>query len=54
MHFKCYCIEKFNVKDAIEALQIRGGGIKSHTKTCWSTMWDCISSIARLELASHK
>jgi len=39
------------LKDAVEALQIRGGGLKSHTKTRWSTMWDCISSIARLELA---
>ncbi|CAB4495996.1 unnamed protein product [Rhizophagus irregularis] len=27
------------------------GGLKSHTKTRWSTMWDCVSSIVRLELA---
>ena len=27
-----------HLKDAIEALQIRGGGLKSHTKTRWSTM----------------
>jgi|SRR3989337_1596718 len=39
------------LKDAVEVLQIKGGGLKSHTKTRWSTMWDCVSSIARLELA---
>jgi len=38
------------LKDAIAILQIKGGGLKSHTKTRWSTMWDCISSIVRLEL----
>lgn len=39
------------LKNAVEVLQIKGGGLKSHTKTRWSTMWDCINSIARLELA---
>ena len=39
------------LKDAVKALQIKGRGLKSHTKTRWSTMWNCISSIARLELA---
>jgi len=39
------------LKDAIAILQIKGGGLKSHTKTRWSTIWDCISSIVRLELA---
>jgi Protein of unknown function (DUF 659) len=47
---KSHAMGKY-LKDAIEVLQIRGGGLKSHTKTRWSTMWDCISSIARLELA---
>ncbi|CAB4432255.1 unnamed protein product [Rhizophagus irregularis] len=37
--------------DAIKILQIKGGGLKSHTKTRWSTMWDCINSIVRLEFA---
>ncbi|RIA90243.1 hypothetical protein C1645_823654 [Glomus cerebriforme] len=36
---------------AITILQIKGGRLKSHTKTRWSTMWDCIISIVRLELA---
>jgi hypothetical protein len=39
------------LKDTINLLQIKGGGLKSHTKTRWSTMWDCISSIVRLEFA---
>lgn len=39
------------LKDAIKILQIKGGGLKSHTKTRWSTMWDCINSIVRLEFA---
>lgn len=39
------------LKDAVKVLQIRGGELKSHTKTHWSTMWNCISSVARLELA---
>ena len=39
------------LKDAISALNIKGGGLKSHTKTRWSTMWDCINSIIRLEFA---
>jgi hypothetical protein len=39
------------LKDAITILQIKVEGLKSHTKTRWSTMWDCISSIVRLELA---
>ena len=43
-----------SLKDAVEVLQIKGGGLKSHTKTHWSTMWDCISSIVRLELAFAK
>ncbi|GES87017.1 hypothetical protein GLOIN_2v1790580 [Rhizophagus clarus] len=37
------------LKDAIKILQIKGGELKSHTKTRWSTMWDCINSIVRLE-----
>ena len=39
------------LKDAIQSLHIKGGGLKSHTKTRWSTMWDCINSIIRLEFA---
>ncbi|CAG8742154.1 18608_t:CDS:2 [Rhizophagus irregularis] len=39
------------LKDAIQVLEIKGGGLKSHTKTRWSTMWDCVNSVARLELA---
>jgi hypothetical protein len=39
------------LQEAIEVLQIRGGNLKSHTKTRWSTIWDCIDSIVRLELA---
>ncbi|PKC64103.1 hypothetical protein RhiirA1_396321 [Rhizophagus irregularis] len=39
------------LKDSVKILQIKGGGLKSHTKTWWSTMWDCVSSIVRLELA---
>ena len=39
------------LKDAIQSLYIKGGGLKSHTKTRWSTMWDCINSIIRLEFA---
>ncbi|GBC01879.1 hypothetical protein RclHR1_43670001 [Rhizophagus clarus] len=39
------------LKDAIKILQIKGRGLKSHTKTRWSTMWDCINSIVRLEFA---
>jgi len=39
------------LKDATKILQIKGGGLKSHTKTRWSTMWDCVDSIVRLELA---
>jgi|GEM_PF-1010360 len=42
------------LKDAISALNIKGGGLKSHTKTRWSTMWDCINSIVRLEFAFAK
>ncbi|CAG8829837.1 15381_t:CDS:2, partial [Cetraspora pellucida] len=37
--------------DAIKILQIKGGTLKSHTKTRWSTMWDCFDSIVRLEFA---
>ncbi|CAB5359941.1 unnamed protein product [Rhizophagus irregularis] len=37
--------------DAIKILQIKGRGLKSHTKTRWSTMWNCINSIVRLEFA---
>ena len=39
------------LKDSVKVLQIKGRGLKSHTKTRWSTMWDCISSITRLKLA---
>ncbi|CAB5183870.1 unnamed protein product [Rhizophagus irregularis] len=39
------------LKDSVKILQIKGEGLKSHTKTWWSTMWDCVSSIVRLELA---
>ncbi|CAG8649270.1 1267_t:CDS:2 [Rhizophagus irregularis] len=39
------------LKDATKILQIKGGGLKSHTKTRWSTMWNCINSIVRLEFA---
>ncbi len=39
------------LKDAIKILQIKGRGLKSHTKTRWSTMWDCVNSIVRLEFA---
>ncbi|CAG8822256.1 22299_t:CDS:2, partial [Cetraspora pellucida] len=33
------------------AANIKGGDLKDHTKTRWSTMWDCINSIVRLEFA---
>ncbi|CAB5375336.1 unnamed protein product [Rhizophagus irregularis] len=39
------------LKDATKILQIKGGGLKSHTKTRWSTMWDCINSI--IVLSEH-
>ncbi|CAB5367331.1 unnamed protein product [Rhizophagus irregularis] len=37
------------LKDAIKILQIKGRGLKSHIKTRWSTMWDCINSIVLSE-----
>ncbi|CAG8473361.1 4581_t:CDS:2 [Ambispora leptoticha] len=39
------------LKDAIKILKIKGGDLKDHTKTRWSTMWDCVNSIVRLEFA---
>ncbi|GBB97116.1 hypothetical protein RclHR1_02920001 [Rhizophagus clarus] len=39
------------INKALAKIFIKGGGLKSHTKTRWSTMWDCVSSIVRLELA---
>ncbi|CAG8560782.1 2332_t:CDS:2, partial [Racocetra fulgida] len=33
------------LKDAIKVLKIKSGDLKDHTKTRWSTMWDCVSSI---------
>ncbi|CAB4484043.1 unnamed protein product [Rhizophagus irregularis] len=44
-----YCL--ITEEHAIQVLEIKGGGLKSHTKTRWSTMWDCVNSVARLELA---
>ncbi|CAG8586290.1 8268_t:CDS:2, partial [Scutellospora calospora] len=34
-----------NPKESIDILKIKGRDLKDHTKTRWSTMWDCISSI---------
>ncbi|CAB4468558.1 unnamed protein product [Rhizophagus irregularis] len=47
-----YCL--ITEEHAIQVLEIKGGGLKSHTKTRWSTMWDCVNSVARLELAFAK
>ena len=47
---KCYTAYQF-LKDAVEVLHIKGSGLKSHMKTRWSTMWDCIDLVVRLELA---
>ncbi|CAB5095758.1 unnamed protein product [Rhizophagus irregularis] len=44
-----YCL--ITEEHAIQVLEIKGGGLKSHTKTRWSTMWDCVNLVARLELA---
>ncbi|RIA80324.1 hypothetical protein C1645_838911 [Glomus cerebriforme] len=46
---KSHSIYQF-LKNAVEVLQIKGGGLKSYIKIRWSTMWDYINSIARLEL----
>ena len=39
------------LRESINNLQIKGGGIKTSTKTRWSTMYDCCESIIRLRSA---
>jgi Protein of unknown function (DUF 659)/BED zinc finger len=39
------------LRSSISNLQIKGGGIKTSTKTRWSTIYDCCESIVRLRSA---
>ena len=39
------------LRNSISNLQIKEGGIKTSTKTRWSTIYDCCESIIRLRLA---
>ena len=39
------------LRESIDNLQIKGGGIKTSTKTRWSTIYDCCESIVRLRSA---
>ena len=39
------------LRNSISNLQIKGGGIKTSTKTRWSTIYDCCKSIIRLRSA---
>ncbi|CAG8835730.1 4155_t:CDS:2, partial [Cetraspora pellucida] len=37
------------LRDLQQEYLISGSGIQSSVKTCWSTAWDCLTSILRLQ-----
>lgn len=37
------------LNEAIKKFEISGGGLKSYIKTRWSSAWDCLYSVKRLE-----
>jgi hypothetical protein len=37
----------------LEAVLIKGGGLKGYCKTRWTTAWDCLESIRRCEVPLH-
>nr|CAG8647032.1 11029_t:CDS:2 [Entrophospora candida] len=37
------------LKEAIQRFEISGGGLKTYIKTRWSSAWDCLNSVKRLE-----